>query len=56
MDVDFSECFQNLFEENKCETFLKLQFSFLNSPKNEAIVVNNCVYYKKTEKLSGHII
>jgi hypothetical protein len=46
---DLSISMGNLFSEHE----LKIMYNYVTSKDNEAIIVNNCVYYKKTEKIKG---
>jgi hypothetical protein len=47
--MDFSLSNLNLFDEYA----LKLNLSYKNSTDNDAIIVNNCIYYKKTDITKG---
>ena len=55
--MDFSFCLDKLFDENKIEYVLKIQYAYKQTPRtknvtpNDAIIVNNCVYYKKRENV-----
>ena len=59
--MDFSFCLDKLFDENKIEYVLNIQYAYKLTPRtknatpNDAIIDNNCVYYKKRENLKGDI-
>ena len=56
-DLSFSDFnLEEFFALNETtEKKLVQQFTFKNSRDNDAIVVNNCIYFKKTEKILGKI-
>ena len=57
--MDFSFCLDKLFDENKIEYVLKIQYAYKLTPRtknvtpNDAIIVNNCVNYKKRENVKS---
>jgi hypothetical protein len=59
--MDFSFCLDKLFDENKIEYVLNIQYAYKLTPRtknatpNDAIIVNSCVYYKNRENLKGDI-
>jgi hypothetical protein len=59
--MDFSFCLDKLFDENKIEYVLKIHYAYKLTPRtknvtpNDAIIVNNCVYYKKRQNVKSDI-